>query len=206
MGTIGNKLIGGISGEGLAEHVREAYSFLANNYDAGDEIFLIGFSRGAYTARAVAGLVENVGVLTKRGLASFPVIYKDFARRHDRGYRSPQRDVPFPNKPSARDPRYAQELERRRLTTLGVRVKAIGVFDTVGSLGVPTLGWLGRLGQSAVLMKDAAQYRFYDTSLGNCVENAFQALALDERRAAFQPTLWEKRGDNRTVCIDSECE
>lgn len=132
MGTIGNKIIGGISGGGLAEHVREAYSFIANNYDDGDELFLVGFSRGAYTARAVAGLVDNIGVLTKAGLASFPIIYRDFARRHDRRYRSPLPDVPFPNKPSARNPDYARELARRRLTTLGVKVKAIGVFDTVG--------------------------------------------------------------------------
>lgn len=133
MGTIGNKIIGGISGDGLAEHVREAYSFLANNYDDGDELFLCGFSRGAYTARAVAGLVDGIGVLTKKGLESFPVIYKDFAHRHDRSYRTPQPNIPFPNKPNAKRPEYARELARRRLTSLGVKIKAIGVFDTVGT-------------------------------------------------------------------------
>lgn len=133
MGTIGNKLIGGISGDGLAEHVREAYSFLANNYDSGDEIFLIGFSRGAYTARAVAGVIDGLGLLTKAGLASFPIIYKDYAHRNDRRYRSPLPNNPFPNKPSARSPDYARELARRRLTTLNVRIRAIGVFDTVGT-------------------------------------------------------------------------
>jgi len=53
MGTLGNKIVQGISGDGLAEHVREAYSFIANNWNPGDEIFLIGFSRGAFTARSI---------------------------------------------------------------------------------------------------------------------------------------------------------
>lgn len=76
MGTVGDKIIGGISGFGLAEHVREAYAFIANNWEDGDEIVLIGFSRGAFTARSVGGLIANIGVMTKMGLTSFPVVYK----------------------------------------------------------------------------------------------------------------------------------
>lgn len=199
MGTVTNKVIGGATGEGLAENVREAYSFIANNYNLGDEIFLIGFSRGAFTARSVGGLIGNFGVLTKAGLASFPIIYKDFSHRHERGYRSPMRDVPFPNKPSARSPEYGRELERRKLTTLGVRIKAIGVFDTVGSLGVPRVEWLGRFGKKT--QTDMSEYKFYDTTLDECVDNAFQALALDERRTSFQPAVWEKRNNRVTNLI-----
>ena len=75
-GTFGNKVLGGGLGAGLADYVREAYGFLANNYANGDEIFLIGFSRGAFTARSVAGLIGDLGVLTKAGLASFAIVYK----------------------------------------------------------------------------------------------------------------------------------
>ena len=78
VGNITNKAIGGAVGAGLAEHVREAYSFIANNYSDSppDEIFLVGFSRGAFTARSVAGLIGHIGVLTKSGLPYFSVIYK----------------------------------------------------------------------------------------------------------------------------------
>lgn len=76
IGTAAGKAIGGISGWGLAEHVREAYTFIANNWSMGDEIFLIGFSRGAFTARSVGGLISQIGVMTKRGLHTFPVVYQ----------------------------------------------------------------------------------------------------------------------------------
>lgn len=130
---------------------------------------------------------------------SFPVVYKDFAHRHDRSYRSPWPDNPFPDKPSFRDPMYVRELQRRRLTRVGVRIRCIGVFDTVGSLGIPRISWLGRFGKRTV--EDMNEYAFYDTTLDECVDNAFQALALDERRAAFQPALWEKRNNKSTNLI-----
>lgn len=76
MGNIGDKVTGGISGDGLSEHVREGYTFIATNYNDGDEIFLIGFSRGAYTARSIGGVIANIGVMTRKGMPSFPVVYK----------------------------------------------------------------------------------------------------------------------------------
>ncbi|KAL9086266.1 MAG: hypothetical protein Q9159_004272 [Coniocarpon cinnabarinum] len=202
IGSIGgdaNKIIGGAIGEGIGENVREAYSFIANNYNVGDEIFLLGFSRGAFTARSVGGLIASIGVLTKAGLSAFPVIYKDFQHRFERGYQSPAPDLPFPNKPPARSPEYGAELEHRHLTTLNVRIKAIGVWDTVGSLGVPRVQWLGNFGKRA--NTEASEYKFYDTGLSECVDNAFQALALDEQRANFQPAVWEKRSNTRTNLI-----
>jgi len=75
-GDLVSRVTGGATGQGVAENVREAYGFVANNYAVGDEIFLIGFSRGAFTARSVGGLIGSIGVLTKEGLASFPIIYK----------------------------------------------------------------------------------------------------------------------------------
>ena len=72
-------------------------------------------------------------------------------------------------------------------------IKVIGVWDTVGSLGTPRIGWLEALGLQS---KGMTEYRFYDTTLNACVENAYQALALDERRAPFSPALWEKRGSS----------
>jgi hypothetical protein len=78
-----------------------------------------------------------------------------------------------------------------------VKIKCIAVWDTVGSLGLPVQPALQRLGFPTTLHK----YRFFDTGISELVENAFQALALDETRSAFQATIWEKEDDNKvTVC------
>ena len=186
----------GITGAGLAEITREGYQFIATNWVPGDEIFIFGFSRGAYTARAIAGLIGDIGILTTDGLPYLAEIFRDVKHQHDPDYRPKHPDVPFPDKPSAGSPEYREELRRRRLTRLGVPIRVVGCFDTVGALGLPKIGWLTRLGLQSRQMKELA---FYDTSLSNCIEYAFQALALDERRYAFQPTLWEKFEGNDTV-------
>lgn len=199
LGTEGGPLsrfIGGTTGKGLSDDVREAYSFLANNYHPGDEILLLGFSRGAFTARSIAGLIGEVGLLTKKGLNTLPEVYEDVQNRRNPDYRPKHADLPFPRKPSADDPRYAEELERRGLTRLDIPIKAIGVWDTVGSLGIPRIGFLQRAG---LQMKQSRATAFHDTKLSNCVENAFQALALDENRSSFSPAVWEKPEGNRTT-------
>jgi uncharacterized protein (DUF2235 family) len=192
-GTTISRILGGAIGAGLKENVREAYSYLSINYRPGDEIFLLGFSRGAYTARAVGGTIGDLGLLTKEGLAYFPEIYEDYQHRNDARYVSKFPDIPFPNKPPFDDPRYVGELEKRGLTVTRIPIKAIGVWDTVGSLGIPRVPFLESLGLQSRRMKDL---RFYDTQLYDGIENAFQALALDEPRAPFAPTLWEKGSRN----------
>ncbi|KAL9612305.1 MAG: hypothetical protein Q9167_003084 [Letrouitia subvulpina] len=194
-GNIVNRVIGGATAEGLSTNIREAYSFLANNYFPGDEVFLFGFSRGAFTARSVAGLIGGVGLLTKTGLPNLAEIFKDFENRRTPGYHPANPDIPFPHKPSASDPRYREELARRGMTILGVNIKCVGVWDTVGSLGIPRIGWLERIG---LQRKSVKEFLFFDTSLDNSIENAFQALALDEYRTAFSPAVWEKREGNMT--------
>ncbi|KAI9824223.1 MAG: hypothetical protein M1832_002030 [Thelocarpon impressellum] len=183
-----DKVIGGATGLGLSENIREAYDFIANNYHIDDEIILIGFSRGAFTARSIAGLIGGLGVLTKAGMDDFYAIFKDYENAHDPDYRSPFPNVPFPDKPNALDPEYRLELSRRGLTTLDVPVKAVAVWDTVGALGIPRLGWLDKVG---IVMPDD-EYCFHDTVVGGHVENAFQALALDEQRPPFAPSVWLK--------------
>jgi uncharacterized protein (DUF2235 family) len=191
-----NKVVGGATAEGIATNIREGYDFICQNYIEGDELFFIGFSRGAFTARSIAGLIDNMGVLTKAGLPTLSIVFKDFENRANPNYESPYPNDPFPNKPSAKDPRYKRELERRGLTRLGVPIKAVAVWETVGSLGIPRVPILERLGLQSKGMKE---YTFYDTSLGSCIEHAFHALALDERRASFQPAVWEKARGNKTI-------
>jgi uncharacterized protein (DUF2235 family) len=126
-------VIGGITADGLSENIRSGYSFIANNYNDGDEIFLFGFSRGAYTVRSIAGLIAGVGLLTKDGLPFFAEVYADYENRRNPTYVPANPTLPFPNKPSANDPAYAEELESRRLSRLDIKIKVIGVWDTVRS-------------------------------------------------------------------------
>ncbi|KAF3940670.1 hypothetical protein ABW19_dt0209068 [Dactylella cylindrospora] len=157
------RLIAGSTGLGLSEHVREAFVFISNNYHVQDEIFIFGFSRGAFTARSIAGLIGRIGVLTRRGMEDFGKIYEDY--------------ISF----RLRDPAYIEKQTWERIK--GVTIKVIGCWDTVGSLGIPS---------SPVIEKCKCneKYKFHDTDLTPTTENAFHALALDEHRLPFTPTLW----------------
>ncbi|KAI9850573.1 MAG: hypothetical protein M1838_005423 [Thelocarpon superellum] len=192
--NVRDRIVGGTTGLGLSENIREAYDFLANNYVRGDDIFLLGFSRGAFTARSIASLMATVGILTRAGMDDFYAIFQDFERGADPHYDSPFPDVPFRNKPNINNPEYKWELRRLGLTTVDIQIKVVGVWDTVGSLGIPRLGWFDKIDWP---MPDR-EYSFDNTVVDECVENAFQALALDEERGPFSPSVWQKRRGSPT--------
>lgn len=197
VGTSGGRLsriVGGATGLGLKENVRDAYTYLATNYRDGDEIFLMGFSRGAFTARSVGGLIGDLGLLTRRGLPHFSEIFEDYEHKSDDRYTSPFPDSPLRDKPPF-SPQYVHELERQGLTRTRIPIKALCVWDTVGALGIPRTPWLNALRRD----KTMRDYQFDDTRIHPCIENAFQALALDEQRAPFTPALWEKQADNNST-------
>ncbi len=166
-GGLLDRALGGVIGFGLMRNMCEAWRWLIENHERGDRLFLFGFSRGAYTARSLAGLL---------GLCGIPRCDPDDAgrviREGVRIYRT-------------RDP------ERRRRLADAFRVTHaawpgdvhfLGVWDTVGALGLPTRGPLGRWTRR--------RQGFHDVSLGAHVTHAFHALAIDERRHPFLPTLW----------------
>ncbi len=163
-GTPVDHLIGGAMGEGLFEKVQDGYEFLAYVWDPGDEIYLFGFSRGAYTARSLGGMIAAFGVPTKN--FDNRTVQKIFA-----AYR--QTD------PAARGEMKAALAAEYALADAEVRM--IGVWDTVGALGIP-----GELFN--VLHQQ--RYGFLDTQLHPSVQSAYHAVSIDERRASFQPTLW----------------
>src|SRR5262245_53248352 len=142
VGTSGsrtNRLAGGLLGKGLSTNILEAYRFLSLNYQAGDDIYIFGYSRGAYTARSLCGFLAASGLL--RADACDPKM-QDFAWKY---YRT---------KPKKRFPADKEHL--RRLAHPNVRVRFLGVFDTVGSLGIPRT-WLNWIGRRA--------FQFHDTDL-----------------------------------------
>lgn len=194
-GSILNRVIGGATAEGLSENIRAGYSFLANNYFPDDEIYLFGFSRGAFTVRSIAGLINGVGLLTKDGLPYLSEIFKDWENAYNEEYVPKNQDKPFPDKPSASDPRYKKRLIKNGLSRPNVTIEVVGVWDTVGSLGIPRIGWTEKFRPRSRAKKE---YLFNNTELNDHIINAFQALALDEHRAAFQPAVWEKPDGNQT--------
>lgn len=141
------RLGGGLTGKGITSNIRDAYSFICNNYEEGDEIFLFGFSRGAFTVRSLSTLLRTIGILNASGLARFYSISQDWKHQNDDRWRLLK--TPFVDDPwgSAADPRpspktvagqenpYVKKLRELDLLhgdkrTIGI--KACGVWDTVG--------------------------------------------------------------------------
>lgn len=166
-GNVIDKIKGGAFGAGLSTNVIECYRFLANNYNEGDEIYIFGFSRGAFTARSLGGFIGAIGLVHPRQLGKLPDGWAYYRTAPENR-----------NTPKA----------QAHLAALGKRItdvpiKCIGVWDTVGSLGIPGTVFNGYR---------AGDFNFHDTELGKDVEVALHAVAIDERRKNFAPTLWDE--------------
>jgi uncharacterized protein (DUF2235 family) len=196
----------GGTGAGLAENIIEAYNFIVLNWQPGDEIFCFGFSRGAYTARAVAGLVTDIGVIQPNDMQYFPEVYRAYmSNSKGESFRKSTPWTDFVNgvlspegeKRKAEGTRFpnhhdvAGQAKMWNIPPHGElavsddsrKIKVIGVWDTVGSLGVPDIAGVSN-------SKLRAKYGFHNVQLSEYVQHAYHALALDERRKAFRPTLW----------------
>ncbi len=202
VGTHGFKdsITGGAFGHGLAKNIHEAYRFIVLNYSPGDELFLFGFSRGAFTIRSLSGLISKFGVLDATEVQQI----------------RPTMD------------RYRDGRLRSDAKTHEVRIKFLGVWDTVGAMGVQTnriagtLGWwtgsaVGKAARTFSWIPDRwtpdylrrkfagtgrsvsrrlglgkGKYAFHDATLSEQVENGYHAVAIDERRPIFDVVLWNK--------------
>jgi uncharacterized protein (DUF2235 family) len=164
-------LSGGAFGVGLSANVLDAYLFLVDNYTDGDELWLFGFSRGAYTARSVAGLIRNCGILRHENRDRVHEAYALYRAR-------------------AESPRGTASTLFRNAYSYEPRIRFIGVWDTVGALGIPEPPT--KIGQ-VVFTRLNRRWSFHDTDLSTHVDAAFHALAIDERREAFKPTLWSQQ-------------
>lgn len=212
-------LVGGGTGAGLSENIREAYAFLVSNYSEHeklkqpDSIFLLGFSRGAFTARSIGGFIGAVGILKKVTMPFFYEIFQDWANagnpKHPPRFfgtyykLNPELEKvqPAPEFIGKKDKinEYMQSYREILLSlnlTQEVNVKCIGVWDTVGALGIPINPILQRL--LPFLPSFIREYRWFDTTIDDHIENAFQALGLDERRFPYSPAVWERPDNGRT--------
>ena len=169
-----DKVLGGAVGWGLGEDIRDCYSWLAQKFRPGDRIFLFGFSRGAFTVRSLAGMIGKLGIVRLDSSAASDATVESVYRQ---GYRN------------------HQPLTHLDFHEDSQRVEFIGAWDTVGALGIPDdkalLNWLD----------NPDRYRFHDTALSPHVRHARHAVAIDEQRGSFAPTLWDTStvGKDRTV-------
>ncbi|KAK2036447.1 hypothetical protein LZ31DRAFT_615684 [Colletotrichum somersetense] len=255
------KYLGGVLGKGVVQDIADTYRFICDNYNPGDEIIIMGFSRGAFTARSVSGFVCNIGLLNRVGLSQFGAIFHDYQNfanwkpgrkfnkdehlvafnfsnyerleifRAGSGRRSNsvlkkaldenKRDL-FKSMAECKEDTGQKRLramaqlyrkglvehemilcERRSRKEGGrivnefvpteVKVKAVGVWDTVGSLGWPKMPW-ERIRKD----RSADELRFASLDVHPKVEHAFHALALDEWRTAFKPTMWGMKDNDTT--------
>jgi uncharacterized protein (DUF2235 family) len=152
-----------IEGRGINRQIQRTYGWLASRYRPGDRIFLIGYSRGAYAVRSLAGVIDRVG-LVKSECATERMIRE--------AYRHYRFDI---------DPDVAAHFSREYCHT-GIPIEMIGVFDTVKSLGFRA---------PFVWKWEEVKHAFHNHSLGSNVRHGFHAIALDETREAFKPVLWE---------------
>ncbi|HEU0073437.1 MAG TPA: DUF2235 domain-containing protein [Dehalococcoidia bacterium] len=166
-GSLWDRLRGVAIGYGLDTNVQAAYQHIARDYRPGDDIYLFGFSRGAYTARSTLGMVRKCGIVKDTSDSAVRRAWE-----HYRNDIHPEDDV-------AKDWRRENALIVSGPGDYVPIAKFIGVWDTVGSLGVP----IKRLRQ---------QFNFHDVTLTSLVDNAFHALAIDERRKDYEPTLWAR--------------
>lgn len=184
------QILGGTIGSGLIARIVRGYTFISRNYIPGDRIFIIGFSRGAYTARALAGLIAAMGLLdaTKTDLANKEAAYRLgsavwFEYRQTVAQSMSGWLVKLTNFAADLPAFLQQSVPDNQLIT--APIEAVAVWDTVGSLGIP---------EYTVQDTRLDFFQFADRVLSPLVKHGVHAVAVDERRADFTPTLWDPDG------------
>ena len=157
------KALESATGVWIDENIEQGYREIVRNYEPGDRIFIFGFSRGAYTARCIAGMISRCGLLKAENIRFSPDALTLFRRRN--------RDVPPPilKAELIHDPEV-------------VRVHVLGLWDTVASLGLPLWGWWFRVGAFW-------RNRDLDSNPAKLCDYVYHALSMDEQRSQFFPTV-----------------
>jgi len=167
LGSYHNNISAGVIGKGIHKNILDGYRYIVQNYTLHDNIYLFGFSRGAYTVRALSGLINNCGILKRPDARLISEAWKI--------YKSPLKK----NHPREK----TANIFRENYCHSSKKVHFIGVWDTVGALGIPF---------SLMGLFDKHD-EFYDTKMGSNVSIARHALAIDEKRQDFEPTIWLPR-------------
>ena len=169
VGSDRKKLAGGVSGVGIDKNIMDCYRFIVHNYEPGDKLYFFGFSRGAYTVRSLGGFIRNCGILKPEFGERIPTAYDHYRKRQP---------STSPDHKSSKTLRQKYAWEDR------TNIEFLGVWDTVGSLGVP-ITFFGLL--------ENAEYLFHDTSPSSIIRCARHAMSIDECRKDFPVTRWDEK-------------
>jgi uncharacterized protein (DUF2235 family) len=164
-----DKVTGGAFGTGIEGNIRRLYRSIVYNYEEGDELYFFGYSRGAFTVRSLNGFMNLVGLVEKDDDYFVPDIYRCYEKNKREGSKEWEHAYR-----KIRDPRDCPP------------IKFVGVWDTVGSLGAP--GVIGKVASAL----SGNKYAYHEVGLNDHIENAYHALAIDERREPFLPTLYAR--------------
>lgn len=169
LGTGWRRLTGNIGGAGISKNIQQCYKFIFDNFEAGDQLYLFGFSRGAATVRSLSGFIHYFGILPKSRPELIKQAYKIYQIEDGE-----KRKIK------------ANEFVLRH-HTMWTKIKFLGCFDTVAALGIP-------IKPISILINKIPGFRhkFHDFKLSASVENAYQALAIDDERKTFHPKLWSE--------------
>ncbi len=167
IGSYHDKVVAGATGSGLHKNIMDDYRYVVQNFTPGDELFFFGFSRGAYTIRSLCGMINNIGILKRPDAKLIQAAFDHYKRPGKKHHPEGPASIAF----------------RKAYSHKTRAIKFVGVWDTVGAMGIP-LRFLGFL---------QGKDEFYDTKLGPIVQHARHALAIDELRVDFEPTIWLPR-------------
>ena len=167
LGSYHDEWTAGTTGKGIHKNIMDGYRYIVQNYSPGDELFFFGFRRGAYTVRSLCGLINNCGILKRPDARLIQLAFSH--------YKCP--------KPAYAPQGKTAKAFRKKYAHASNEVAFLGVFDTVGALGIP-FSFLGFLN---------SEDEFYDSKAGPNVRIARHALAIDEKRYDFKPTILRPR-------------
>lgn len=167
LGTGWRKITGNASGMGISKNIKECYRFIFENYSAGDNIFLFGFSRGATTVRSLSSFIHLFGILPKSRPELIQRAYSIYRTRN----------------PKKRDEKAEKFTELH--PNMWCRITFLGAWDTVAALGIPIKSVSVFLDKIPIF-----KHRFQDLTLSKSVTHARHALAIDDERLTFHPAIW----------------
>ncbi|MGB0847896.1 MAG: DUF2235 domain-containing protein [Thiolinea sp.] len=170
--TIG-RYIAGAFGVGLDNDILNAYHFLCMNYEPGDEIYMFGFSRGAYTVRSLSGLIYSCSLLKREWIHYSWQAYEFYRHKENKTYREHSDTLTLRDRQIA----WADVIQQN------VTIKFLGCWDTVGAMGIPDM--IPGFPIDDLWNKG---YEFHDQELSMIIKHARHALAIDEHRTIFNHT------------------
>ncbi|PHS54432.1 MAG: peptidoglycan-binding protein [Lutibacter sp.] len=163
IGTDIKKITGSLFGRGFSKNILECYRFIFENFEAGDKIYLFGFSRGAATVRSLSSFIHLFGVLPKSRVDLIKEAFSIY-------------------KKSNREKKAKKFIQKHH--TMWCSIEFVGVWDTVAALGFPVKGL-------SILFETIFSHKFHSFKLSKSIKFARHALSIDDERKTFHPILWE---------------